>query len=151
MVKMIHEYAEKVPESVRESMRDAVRRGLELARTRPMPGDGNMYVLFSDEIDQGKWGGGWDLQVSLLHDERRFKGGPHVIVDVESRTNMTGPREDHDDARGRMFAKVEYTREDRVAQIRQALAVLQMDRRMMDAKIEDLEKELDELSRQQLP
>lgn len=113
-----------VPEDVREKMREALERGLVLARKKHPPDDGMMNILFNADF------GGWSLQVLFFHDERMW-AGPHVIVNAFPASGA--------DLVGRLAAKVEYTHDDRLALARLRLDALKMERGNIDAEIAALE------------
>jgi len=116
-----------VPKDVREKMRAALEKGIEMARKKFPPDDGIMNILFDEDY------AGWMFQVSFFHDERMWPG-PHVIVNAF--------REVGGDLVGRLAAKLEYTADDLRALDLKRLELLKTEKSQVEAEIEKLEGKL---------
>ena len=72
--------ADKLPDDVLAAMRDVLAEAMREAARKQDPGDGSMIMLNArTTLGLGMWHGGWELQSSLVEDER-MNDAPFVIV-----------------------------------------------------------------------
>jgi hypothetical protein len=128
------ERLENIPEEVRTVMRRVLSEGLELARKREPPDDGIMSMLPIDEqIGEGMYRGGWDIQACHLTDERFYEDGSYVVVHAYQDSQAT---------KGSIASKVHYTEKDRLALDKLRLYELERRRDQLDETIKRLKLNL---------
>jgi hypothetical protein len=138
-----HEHSQGVPSVVRKRMGEMLTMGLELAHKKPPVGEGCMLPLFEEEFDAGNEKERWELAACVLHDDRVFKGGPHVVVNADRWHRLqAGMGSCRTGDWGRLATKLVYTKEEELAFAKERFEGLKVRRAQLEREIHELGSEI---------